>query len=296
MKTTFLFFILTIVFLSCIKKVDIKYDTLPQKIVVNGAICPDSAFQVRVSLSAALNETKQVVNNAIIRVFEDDIYLFDLPHTANGWYKVWFTPSEGKRYKVEVSVPTFETVIAETTIPVFPQILESYYEKVGDSPNEMGEFEAKTTIVFQDDPLLKNFYVPGQNRYIYEQSKEMDESILSESDLDYNPTHYYFSDQLFDGAIKNLQMMGGGTIYSLMGQLSYQQDSKHHFSIVSYEYFQGLKTWTIHKYNQSSDGYVNDPLTLLFLGEPIEMYTNVVGGLGVFAGYNSKLIPVSAHE
>lgn len=296
MKALFISSLLIVLFASCIKKVDINYDELPRKVVVNGVICPDSAFQVRVTMSSALNESKPFVNNAIVRVYEDDIYLFDLPNTSNGWYKVWFTPSEGKNYKVEVTVPNFETVFAETTIPVFPQILEAYYEKVGQNPNAMGEFEAKTTIIFQDDPSNKNYYVPGRNRYMYEQSKETDESIITESDLDYNPSHYYFSDQMFHGNVKSLQLMGGGSILSFMGQTSFQQDHKHVFSIVSEEYFKGLKTWTIHKYNQSSDGYVNDPLTLLFLGEPIEMYSNVVGGLGVFAGYNSKEISVVAHE
>lgn len=296
MKTLIVILTLFISITSCIKKADIKYDDIPQKVVVNGAICPDSAFQIRITLSAPFNQSKKYVDNAIVSVYEDEIYLFDLPNTTNGWYKVWFTPSEGKNYKVEVTVPNFKTVFAETTIPVFPQVLDAYYEKMGDSPNEMGEFEAKTTIIFQDDPSIKNYYVPGRNRYMYEQSKETDESILTESDLDYNPSHYYFSDQMFHGNVKSLQLMGGGSILSFMGQTSFQQDHKHVFSIVSEEYFKGLKIWTIHKYNQSSDGYVNDPLTLLFLGEPIEMYTNVVGGLGVFAGYNSKLILVPAHE
>lgn len=296
MKIPLLLCILLLLLISCVKEVDLTVNELPRKVVVNGLIGPDSIFQIRVSLSSAMNEGKQLVDNAIVEVYEDGVYLYSLPNTENGWYKVWATPSEGKYYRVEVSVPGFETVYAETDIPIFPQIIEASYEKVGTGPDVNGNYESKTTIVFQDDPSNKNFYQPGINRYLYEQTRETDESILTESDLDYNPFYYYFSDGLFNGQEKRLQLMGGGIIISFMGEISYQQDYTHVFSIISEEYFKGIKTWTIHKYNQSSESYVNDPLTLLFLGDPIDMYSNVVGGLGVFAGYNSRILSVVPHE
>ena len=297
MKTSFLFYITALLLLSsCIKEVDIKLNPLPQQVVVNGIICPDSTFKIRVSLSTAMNESKQLVDNAIVKVYQDGVFLYNLPNSGNGWYKVWLSPLEGKKYKIEVFVPNFEMVSAETDIPVFPQIIDASYKKLGGAPDSFGNYEAQTTIIFQDDPEIENFYLPGKNKYFNDQSRETDESILAESDLDYNPYYYYFSDGLFNGQQKSLNLMGGGNIYSFTSAIYYQQDYKHSLSIVSKEYFKGVKKWTVHRYNQSSEGYVNDPLTLLFLGDPIEMYSNVVGGLGVFAGYNSKKILVSANE
>lgn len=295
MKILFLF--CTILLLtSCIKEVKLDVDPLPQKVVVNGFICPDSTFKVHISLTSAMQESKQLVLNATVLVFENDVFLYSLVNQGTGWYGVWASPSEGKKYRIEVSVPNFETVTAETEIPIFPEIQDAWYEKIGANPNEFGTYEAKTTIIFQDDPTRKNYYQPGRNIYLYEQTKETDESILTETDLEYNPYYYYFSDALFDGQVKQLVLRGGGIIQESFSEIYYQQDYTHSFRIVSEEYFKGIKTWTLHSFNQSSDGYINDPLTLLFLGEPIEMYSNVTGGLGVFAGYNSKNIPIPPHE
>lgn len=293
------FFFLLLLLTSCIKEVDLNLDNLPERVVVNGAICPDSSFKVRVSFSSGMKEQKKLIENATISVFEDGEFIYYLPHAGDGWYRVWASPIEGKHYRIEVAVPGFEMVYAETDIPVFPPIIDAWFEKAGeiDMPHSPAftNFYASTTIVFQDDPNQDNFYVPSGG-FGSDYTKETDESILTESDLDFDPLYYYFSDALFQGQVKSLTMKGGGTIFQF-GETSYfQDDYKRDFAIVSKEFFWGIKTWTLHKYNQSSDSYVNDPLTLLFLGEPIEMYTNVVGGLGVFAGYNSKQIPVAPHE
>lgn len=294
------FFLLLLLLTSCVKEVDLNLENLPERVVVNGAICPDSSFKVRVSLTSGMKEQKKIIENATISVFEDGEFIYYLPHAGDGWYRVFASPTEGKHYRIEVTVPGFDMVSAETDIPVFPPIIDAWYEKAGEMDmydNTVSKsYHATTTIVFQDDSEKENFYVPGPNRFLYDQSKETDESILTESDLNFNPHHYYFSDALFQGQVKSLILTGGGYINQIAGMTIYQDDYKHNFTIVSKEFFMGIKTWTLHKYNQSSDSYVNDPLTLLFLGEPIEMYTNVGGGYGVFAGYNSKKIPVAPHE
>ncbi len=303
MKFLFCILLPLILLSSCIKEVDLNLEKLPEKVVVNGTICPDSTFSVRVSLSSAMTEHKKLVDNATIAVFEDGIFIYNLPNSGNGWYTVPNHPIEGKKYKIEVSVPGFEMVYAETDIPVFPTIVDAWFEKAGeiDSPISTAKnYYSTTTIIFQDDPAKKNYYLPGGGGYKSENSKETDESILTESDLNFNPPFHYFSDALFQGQQKTMTLNGGGYIVHFITPnfdvWEYQQDYEHFFSIVSEEFFKGVKSWTIHKYNQNSDTYVNDPLTLLFIGEPVEMYSNVVGGYGIFAGRNSKFIPVAPHE
>ena len=282
---------------SCIKEVDLKTNNLPNKVVINGFINPDSTFKVRVTLSSSMHENKEIITNAIVKMYENGNYLFDLTHFGNGWYQVWVKPEEGKHYRVEVTVPNYEMVYATTSIPVFPTIVSSKYEKMEKNQYLDWSYNAMTTINFQDDPSIKNYYQPGVNHYRYEQTKEIDESILTESDLDYQPTHYYFSDLLFNGQQKQLKIMTGGMITeNNFGGFYYQNDYTFPFSIVSEEYFNSIKRWTVHSFNQSSDNHLDDPISLLFLGDPIEMYSNVIGGYGVFAGYNKKLISVPAHE
>lgn len=283
---------------SCIKEVDLNLEQLPQKVVVNGLICPDSLFKVRVSLSTGMDSEKELINNATIKVYKDGIYSTTLAYIGDGWYQGTH-PTEEIQYRIEVFVPQFEMVYAETSIPKFPEIIDTFYEKLNSPPDEAGFIHAKTTIVFQDDPNQQNYYQTKRVYYYNDQPQEIDPSILTDGDLNYNPLFLYFSDALFNGENKTLIVMGGGNISeSPFGDdfIYYQKDYKRDFGPVSEEYYLGVKSWTQHYFNQSNDSDINDPLTLLFVGEPTAMYTNVKGGYGVFAGYHFKELEIGAHE
>jgi len=53
---------------------------------------------------------------------------------------------------------------------------------------------------------------------------------------------------------------------------------------ISYSYYMYRKMYTRHIYNAGvqSDGVIN----LLYVGDPIDMYSNITGGYGVVASYN----------
>ena len=61
--------LLSSLFYSCIKEVHLDLDSLPQKVVVNGLICPDSLFKVRVTLSSTMDAEKELIDNATIKIF-----------------------------------------------------------------------------------------------------------------------------------------------------------------------------------------------------------------------------------
>ncbi|WP_234369164.1 DUF4249 family protein, partial [Brumimicrobium mesophilum] len=219
---------------------------------------------------------KELMNNATVKVFENGIYSSTLSSIGEGWYQGDY-PNIEVNYKMEVTVPGFEMVYAETSIPKYPVIIDTFFEKANSTPDEHGSYESKTTIIFQDDPNEVNYYHAGKNNYFNDITKETDPSILSDSDLKYNPLFYVFTDILFQGKVKNLTIMAGGSI-SLSpfedGFIFYQNDYKRDFGPVSKEYYLGIKSWAQHYFNQNNDADINDPLSLLFKGEPTEMYSN----------------------
>ena len=207
-----------------------------------------------------------------------------------------YMPKVGKEYRVEVEVPGFDVVWAETSIPFLPDSLSGIYYKDG----VQTDAETLTTsleISFIDDQNVPNYYEPMLNPFRFQDSKQTDQSILSDSELEFEPLTFYFSDLLFNGLKKKLVINGAGKlVYSFNGTIFFDEFYFHEFKIVSQEYYNFRKSWTKHLYNQNSDAHYDDPLTLLFLGDPIEMYSNVTNGYGIFAGYNKQAVTITYVE
>jgi hypothetical protein len=254
-------------------------------------------MKIHVSLSSGIKEKNiPIVENATCFLYEDGVFVKTFDFQEDGYYNSNYLPIAGKKYRVEVEVPNFEKVWAESEIPLLPDSLSAIYfiDNISDINNVWEDsYSTSVEIKFLDDPNKSNYYEPAFNRYIFEESKETDQSILSDSELDFLPTTYFFSDQLFNGKLKKLRLVGGGKIVLFAyGTLFYDEFYKHNFKIVSEEYYNFRKSWTKHVFNQNTDLHYDDPITLLFLGDPIEMYTNVQGGYGVFAGFNQEEIKI----
>jgi len=298
----YLLFLLVVGF-SCIKEVDYTIQPLPQKVVVNGLFCPDSIFRIHVSLTSTTDEAPNYVSNATVEIFKENVSIGILGHTEKGWYQTGVKPTAGSNYTLKVSVPNFEQVVAKSSVPAFSQVISATYYITSSIPDNSdgggfdNQLNTDTKIIFVDEVAEMNFYEVGVNRYRFEQTKETDLSILADSELDFNPLSYFFSDELFNGTNKNLILRKGGlAMISPNGEVYGQPTYSLDFKTCSGEYYRFRKSWTKHVFNQNSDLNLNDPITLIFLGDPVEMYSNVSGGLGVFAGYNHNVLTVLYEE
>ncbi len=282
---------------SCTKEVDLDIPELPQKVVVNSLFCPDSAIKVHVSLSTQIkNPNINYVENASCFLYENDLLIKTFGTQINGYYNSFYNPKAGKKYKIEVVVPGFEKVWAETSIPFLPDSLSGIYYKDG-VQTDAETLNTSLEISFIDDQNVPNYYEPMLNPFRFQDSKQTDQSILSDSELEFEPLTFYFSDLLFNGLKKKLVINGAGKlVYSFNGTIFFDEFYFHEFKIVSQEYYNFRKSWTKHLYNQNSDAHYDDPLTLLFLGDPIEMYSNVTNGYGIFAGYNRQAVTITYVE
>lgn len=297
--------VLIVIFLfSCTKELDLKIPSLPQKVVVNALFCPDSIMKVYVSLSAGMDENIPKVENAVVKLYEDGIFKQLAVHQSDGLYNTFILPKAGKKYRIEVEVSGYEMVWAESTVP--PNTLVSSFScklLEGTDPEDWGFHNSETKLTFQDDPGNLNyyellFYTLNSNVKTYAEMvgarlDVTDLSIKTDGELDFNPQQYFFSDQLFNGIEKTilLNWFGGEYIDPVSGE-SVKQIFYADFKTVSPEYYNFRKSWTKHVFNQNTDLHYDDPIALLFLGDPVEMYSNVQGGYGVFAGFNKQSVQV----
>ncbi len=99
---------------------DFEYEKKPPKLVVNAILCPDSILNIHVSTSRTYNPpvTSQVVENAVVELYENNQPLGQFSSIGSGHYSLAGTyPKAGATYKVVVAADGYASVWAETTIP-----------------------------------------------------------------------------------------------------------------------------------------------------------------------------------
>lgn len=111
------FSILTLI--SCHTLVEDEFPDFEAVPVMNGILQADSTFRVQISLAANLSDTMpDFVDNALV-VIEDQKQAVDtLTYTDEGWYVSPRTVKAGYSYTCRVNIPGFNTMLAQTTVPL----------------------------------------------------------------------------------------------------------------------------------------------------------------------------------
>ncbi len=155
--------------------------------------------------------------------------------------------------------------------------------------DDKGDYYSQFSIFFEDDPNKSNFYevavwtTMSPNIIWYGSCTSDDIIIKEEGNEDYYPRDLLFSDKLINGLKKEIKVNIYPPAYSSPnGERAYLIDPYYtfivHFRSISENYYKYKKTLIRHM--ACKDGGV-------FGCEPVEMYSNIEGGLGIFAGYSS---------
>ena len=122
MIRTVIFFIV-LIFSSCVEEVELNFDHEP-KLCLNCILNPDSLIKASVTLSHSLDNSAQFesVNNANIKLYENDILKGELTFISSGLYLLKQKPESGKDYKIIVEAQGYETLEAFTKVPEKPII------------------------------------------------------------------------------------------------------------------------------------------------------------------------------
>ena len=293
MKKILVFITTGVLLFSCTKELAIKEGDI-DGIVLNSIISSDSIIQVNISqVNGIANSEIQYLNNLKVELFENDSLIGLLNNTAKGWYTTYYKPTEGKRYDVKVNYAG-KMIKAKTIVPKNVEIINATYS-LFDFVNDAGEnYKVPQTIIkFIDNGQSNNYYEVFLAHYgIYQIDDHINSLsfaplvdcpiLLNEGDENYYPNTYFFSDELFNGDTCMLSFYDGGTAMEIDGH--FQDDDKKTDVIlrsISKEYYLYRKYWTRHYFNQQNAENIDDPLTILFQGIPVDMYSNVTGAYGI---------------
>lgn len=296
-RNSFLLLSISILLLSCVKEVEYNGED-ESRLVVNSIFQPGLPMTVSLKKSVFFLEeynsvTSYLSPGAITTVIDKTTGTVE---TGSGGSSFTFSaPVEGHQYKLTVTHPDFETVTAETSIPLSIPITNLDTLTI---PYEYDPFQRiKATISWQD-PSGENYYIIQVRRGIPGASGQ---SVYGVSSLDGTvENHSSFSpgtannlsflalrDITFENQTKSLDLL----ITKEQGNWEYQIDL-FNCDKASYDYILSSSIAIQNQIDLEED-YFED----LFEGgiqsalvEPIIIQSNVENGFGVFGSINKTSI------
>ena len=313
-----IFFILIVLsaLSSCIQTIPLESVEVNKILVVNSLITPDSLFSCEVTRVFPINDTaNHNVENATVSVYEAESEkpVCRLMHQSNGRYVGNVKPAIGIRYRIEVEADGYPKVTGETIVPNKPVINNvSFARNMGWDPLlnwsycEL-KFNVEDNETFNDfyEVIFSAFRKSNTDTYTNEGSTtkiQLEDSIYTIQDIfgfadytivdpvinaeglmQYNPSTLVFSDQLFNGATHYFNVRSydvNGKAYVFCSYSLSEELYKNRISFMQHLYERGAK----------GISRFDDMAGLDFTSKAVDTYSNLTGGYGIFAGYNTTLL------
>lgn len=265
-------------FTSCDEQLFVDSEALP-KLVLNGLLTIDDTIKVELSKTRDLfNEDDEIdwVRNADVYLKCDENKLAELlVYKGNGIYaSATKVAQSGSTYSIEVEHAVYENIYATAEMPE-PIIGEVLY--VG-SEDDKQNFE------------LNISNGKSNNYFIWEMIQKKDDGAQSNIEItssDSNtdnilPDETQVQEKIFLEGIANIQIDDISSGFSTSGLDDGQlPEIEIHLNTVNedmYKYYRSLEL-----YKNSSKKFIN----------PVEIYSNVENGLGIFGAVSYNVIPVT---
>ena len=284
---------------GCETTVDVDLPEHEPRLVANSLFMPDSLWRVRVTESKSIRNTNarfEPVDDATVEILQDGRVLgtlaFESDAAGPGLYASrTLCPRAGQTYTLRIAAPGFEPVEAEGRVPdsaaftLAARRLDntSHYEEPAEIDVALADpAAAKNYYALSVDILVRDQVRPGDEPRTLRQHVPFSSSdpVLRENaafgeafeDGEANYRIALFSDATFDGQTRRLTIRpsvyyGGSGIQEIRFAVSLTALSPD-----AYEYLRS---------EALADRSDDNPFA-----EPVEVFSNVHGGLGVFAGTN----------
>lgn len=276
MNKTLFQIIIFLIFCSCVQDVTLEYDNEP-KLCFNCVLNPDSIITASLTLSHALNNAGKfdVVNNAVITLYEENLVKGILKQNSEGKYFLNQKPVSGKTYHIIAESAGFKSLKASTTVPEKPAIQYTRdTTSIIDKPN-VPIFDLKIQLIDKQGNnfyWLYNTYIVGGIKY-GGNCKEINAPYVDnfnryiDSDSQYGFYHFLqirMTDEGYDGQVLE---------FTIPDNIVYLDYKAQHFLSADEHYDKYIKTTLIKRMSENDD---------LPFYEPVQIYTNIENGYGIF--------------
>lgn len=295
MKNLILIISAILIFGSCEKIIDLDINEKERRIVANGIVTPDSLIKIQVSKSISIIEDERhltYLSAATVKLYIDDEYTEKMNYTKNGYFVSTDTALLGKKYSFDISYNEMIPVQGETQIPELVEITKLDTSYVTNSFDGYNENYYEFTINFKDPGETQNFYFLAISTY-----EIMYDEFMNPTDSVEYYTYLESDDNLFGSYYNNFSLNGiegqafsderfNGNTYSFKTRVSgyyYYDDPGYNTG----------HTYRVYLLSLSKDLYLHivsyikaqevggDPFS-----QPVQVFSNITDGLGLFSAYN----------
>jgi len=314
-KTSILILLVVLIVSSCQKVIEFSGSITDPQMVVNCLLTPDSVVSAQVSQSRFFlsnSATFESIDNANVSLYVNGLLKENnLKGKTNGVYAGVYKPIAGDSINLKIKIPGKDDITCSTTIPqpVGPFWINSNLELTGintpiTTPKTGGALGLDTigisvgrrmflSLTFKDNPDVTNYYRLVVYTKTYSGTKVstdytfyFDDIVSGNStgDVVGPPTSLssnkfnVFSDELFNGKQYSLKFSVDNNFNSYFPGHNKPQPSKSLFvnlQSISKSYYLYLQTRSNIKTNS-------------FFAEPVQVYSNINGGVGIMGGYTNS--------
>ena len=292
MKLTYYLFLILFLLTSCTKEVVIDLPDHEGKPVINSLFSPDTLLCVHVSRSRVITDTFFLQETAPVVVLKYAEKIDTLQSTSNGYYVSQnLVPQVETRYTIEVFSMEHNKATASDKIPAKVNFnIINYVHRAGIDPE--GFKYSSITIKFSDPSDKKNYYEillvhENENSHSYNLKALWSEDIVTKNEGYVNElySNLIFSDEMINGKTHTMIF----NFFNGQDELNTAFNLFVHFRSVSENYFLYKKKLILHFENQFGDIWDGT-------GNPVNLYSNVENGYGIFAGYSENTDTVTVNE
>ena len=271
------FTVILMVLVSCEKVIPLDTEAKKPKLVVNSGFNADSSWLVHISSSLSVldNANLSDIEGANVVITDPNGVQITLDDKGYGLYTHASIPATGVKYRIDVSANNYNSVYASNAVPIkaTSSIVDTtrirrfdtdYMEVTVEIDDPVGEHIYAIEVTVRDTGLSIGFGFP---EYIIGNSSQFD---------NYNPEEQrsmlFLKDESFDGSTARVSILVPLYNFDLpyfaadLNVMVCSQDAYNYLSsYVKYEAVHG------------------DPFA-----QPVQVYTNVTNGLGIFAGISNS--------
>jgi hypothetical protein len=316
---------LMVFFFSCEKEIVFKGNEMKTQLVLNSIVTPDEAVMVYLTESRFFlddGKTFKKINNATVELRKDGTKIENLSNMADGYYSGTYIPKIGDNLSITASCEGFDPVECSTRIVTPTPVIsvdtmnfreeKQYRTYYGTTDIDSSVFylsvDLDIDITFKDPKDIANYYtVNAYLNYYFSNGENFRLPLGYTSDdmvfqtgsgmrfpEDGNQLKStLFSDELLDGKEYKLKIKSYNYDGIAVGKPNYPDDSPVaeltgreiavELRSLSHSYYMFLKTVEASSDMGDAGGYFT---------EPVQIYTNVKGGIGIFGNYSSSVYTI----
>ncbi len=296
-------FLALLLFPACYQEIELKPSDTPPRLVVYSLFSPDSIFKVRVGRTVAINEFRNPdtllwLDDAVCSLFVNDHFLEVLTDTGLGYYVSTsnYHPQPDSVYRLVVDHHVYGRAETQSSIPPGQMQILSVYKQdsalmEGTDMNPRPISYAKITI--NNDLQVAHYLELFLTQYEYHLG---DSTIYTTPGVDIvkeplgtlssgltlsSTNSLIFSSSLLSSGQNSLELYYYPLIYEIVMDTTFAYANLQvNLRILSPEFYNYLLS--LERLDRSD--YFDNPTFILSL-PPTNLYSNVQGGYGLFAGF-----------